>query len=236
MSRLTDPLWTQDPVWQEHQAALRAWPGVPSILELCAGTGTGGVALELLLGPDRWRCAGAYDRDAELGSVFAVLHGQTGHSQRIHCGARGDIMNMEPESFPSAHICVAGPPCPPYSSIGQRACLADDRARPFVKCIDVICNLAERPPSTGPQLMFALLENVMGVTHRPRGADASPLDVMQELLRARLGGQWAMQRIFANAADLGLPQSRPRVYLVARRMTLYPRGVPPPVQRFSRNR
>ena len=229
MSRLTDPAWAADPVWQEHQTALRGWPGRPSILELCAGAGTGGVALELLLGPDAWQNSGAYDRDAELRSVFAVLHGEPEHSRRIHCGPSGDIMNMEPGSFPSANIVVAGPPCPPYSSIGQRAGLADDRARPFVKCIDIICNLAERPASTGTRLWFFLLENVMGVRFRTRGAEGSPLDAMQELLRARLGGEWAMQRVFAKAADFGLPQSRPRVYLVGRRMAMYPRGAPPPV-------
>lgn len=223
MSRLSAAPWAADTVWQSHIHALRDWPAGFRVLELCAGAGTAGVALELLLGSGRWQSAGAWDRDPELRHVHAVLNGTLAG---VHLGSDGDILAANLSAFPSAHAVIAGPPCPPYSSIGQRQGLQDERARPFVRCIDVIGELASRPAAAGPQLVFFMLENVTGVTFRPRGASASPLDALQDLLRSKLGSGWSLQRVLVNAADFGLPQSRQRVYLVGRRSQCYPRGVP----------
>jgi hypothetical protein len=153
MARITDPPWAADAVWQEHKTALDQWPAGLAVLELCAGAGTAGIALQLLLGPGKWETAGAYDMDPELNSVHALLHGQTAAAQRVHCGASGDILTIDVDRFPPAHIIVAGPPCPPYSSIGKRAGLADERARPFVRCIDIICQQASRQ---GPRPLLFL--------------------------------------------------------------------------------
>lgn len=231
MARLTEPPWIADPVWQQHKAALESWPAGLTVLELCAGAGTACVALELLLGPARWQTAGVYDRDPDLAPVHAVLHPPAASRGRVHSGPSGDVMAVNMASLPDANVIVAGPPCPPYSSIGKRAGLADDRARPFVRCIDIICHMASR--TARQPLIFFLLENVVGVTFRPKGAAGSPLDSLQELLRDRLGQGWVLQRILVNANDYGLPQSRQRVYLVGRRTQCYPRGMPAVAQPFD---
>ena len=64
----------------------------------------------------------ALDVDVELGSALLWLHGS--QSERIHLGTNGDILQAAFWDWPVADIVIAGPPCPPWSSLvvpGARA-------------------------------------------------------------------------------------------------------------------
>jgi len=78
---------------------------------------TGYLALCELLGQSKVSLAGLYDTDAELRSVADVVHPG---SDRVHLGAAGDVLGMDVDQFPDSEVVIAGPPCPPWASLGKR--------------------------------------------------------------------------------------------------------------------
>ena len=235
------PPWVRDNTWQMSKQRLANLPFAPSVLELCAGAGTASLALKLLLGPDRVRLAGAWDLDPELQGIHKVVHGP-GQQQAVHLGKRaGDILTTDLANFPSANILVAGPPCPPFSSCGKRRLWEDPRGRPFERCVEVITELDSRCPMVGvdgqpghrDELMFFLLENVAGITHVPSGAVQSPLDTLLLDMRRQLRpAGWLVQYVTANALHYGLPQNRPRIYILGRKVKFYTQYIPRGAPRF----
>ena len=108
-SAIAPPAWTADSTWRSLKAELDGFPGGLTLLEMCAGCGTAGLALSLLLGPGRWSLSGLYNRDPELRPVLGA-HEQDMH--QCHLGlCSGDLLRIPVEDFPSAHVVVAGPPC-----------------------------------------------------------------------------------------------------------------------------
>lgn len=229
-------MWTTDPVWRGHVAALAAFPPGFSVLELCAGAGTATIALQLLLGQDKVNLAGAWDIAEGLETVHAAV---SPAGAPVHLGKpMGDILATDLRSFPSANAVVCGPPCPPFSSQGSRKAFGDSRAAPFNRCIEVICELSQRRnPDSGAdrQLMFFMLENVVGISHMSPTLEQSPLDTYMTTLRSRLGSDWQITFARVNTLEYGLPQSRPRIYVLGRRRAFYPHywpaRVPPPFAR-----
>ena len=138
-------------------------------------------------------------------------------------------------SFPCANIVVGGPPCPPFSSCGRRLAMQDSRARPFERCIEVICELdnRRRKGQATRELCFFILENVTGICFKPNRGSPSALDMMLATLRARLKERWLISAIRVNTLNYGLPQNRERIYIIGRRASLYQLHVPrdPPVFR-----
>ena len=226
--------WTKDVVWQSHVTALRDFPNGFSILELCAGAGTASIAMDNLLGKGKSTLAGAWDISKELKVIYDCVHIP---SAQVHLGRRdGDILATDLSAFPCANAVIGGPPCPPFSSVGKRRALADERSRPFERCIDIIVELDSRVKrgSSSAPLMFFILENVLGIRHRSAPEEASPLDILMNQLRRRLGEGWAFRPVVANALDYGLPQSRRRVYLVGRKLLWYPIRQPVQPPSFER--
>ena len=229
---LGDVLWSRDPVWQGHVGALVNFPAGLSVLELCAGASTASIALRLLLGDGQMRLAGAWDIAEGLQPIFDIVHGPSEH---VHLGPhRGNIMTQPLDSFPSANLVVAGPPCPPFSACGNRKALSDPRARPFERCVDIIAELDNRKRTrpSDPELMFFVLENVVGICHKAAGATTSPLDTILDILSQRMGPEWSVQTIRVNTKDYGLPQNRERMYIIGRRANFYTEGHPSMPPRF----
>ena len=131
-------------------------------------------------------------------------------------------------SFPCANIAVCGPPCPPFSSCGRRLAMQDVRARPFERCIEVICELDNRfrQGQATRELCFFLLENVAGIGFKPNRDTPSALDMLMATLRERLKQHWLISAIRVNTLDYGLPQNRDRIYIIGRRANLYQMHVP----------
>ncbi len=223
------PQWASDPVWAGHVNALAGFPRGLSILELCGGASTACLAAELLLGRGAVRLSGFYDTDPECRPMVRLVHG----SNRAVCigSPAGDILRKSPNVFPPANAVISGPPCPPWSSVGARGAFDDLRARVFVKVVDIIVNQSRRRSGGQCPLMFFVLENVEGFTHRLRGEPAAS-DVLLQRLRVGLAGQWHLDLYHLNTADFGLPQSRRRVYLVGRSAQWFANAARPVVPHF----
>ena len=221
------PEWTQDPTWRRHRAALADLPHDMRLIEICAGVGTAGIAMSLIQGKDAWKSVGVWDIDACLAPVIEMVHGTGTH---VHVGLlNGNIMAAQLNDFPSADVMVAGPPCPPFSSLGNRRALEDRRAAVFMKTIEIIEALACRPHDA---LRMFVLENVMGIAHRANGTGQPPLEVIKSELIARLPRGWTVQHWALDARDFGLPQRRSRIYIVGRNPEWFPVAPTPPPTAF----
>ena len=225
------PPWTADDVWRDTVGSLVNFPPGLSVIELCAGAGTASIVLKMLLGQDKQvHLSGAWDISPDLAPIFRTVHGNL--DNKVHLGkTRGDIMATSLASFPCANILVGGPPCPPFSSCGRRLAMADTRARPFERCIEVICELdnRRRKGKARRELMFFVLENVAGITHKVSRDKPSPLDMLLATLRERLKEQWLISAIRVNTVDYGLPHNRERVYVIGRLASLYQSYLPPAI-------
>ena len=150
----------------------------------------------------------------------------------IHLGQRGDILNTPMSDFPDANVLVAGPPCPPWSALGKRAIHEDARAHPFDQVINIMVELNNRRRAChghldgdgqlGDRLLFFVLENVTGIAFK-QNAGASELDRVCASMKQRLGADWMVRPMELNALHYGLPQSRPRIYIVGRKLSEYMR-------------
>ena len=196
-------------------------------------------SIEVAAWPDKMRVAGAWDTDPELSGIHDVINGEDAHT--VHLGQQaGDILTTELTTFPSANILVAGPPCPPFSSCGKRMALEDSRSQPFKRCVDILEELDTRArPVEGAQghhdeLMFFLLENVMGINFVSHFNQPTALETLLDELRGRLGSTWLVQFVKANAWNYGLPQNRPRIYIVGRKTKFYTEYIPRGPQHFER--
>ena len=70
-------------------------------------------------------------------------------------------------------------------------------------------------------VVLFIFENADGVNHKAQGQLTSPLHSSMELWRKKVGQAWPSQALRLSALDFGLPQRRPRVYLVGRQSTHY---------------
>lgn len=113
------------------------------------------------------------------------------------------------------HVLIAGPPCPPFSKMGRQDAFEDPRASVFWRCVDIVIHQAK----TGSLLLF-VLENVDGLRHCPKGASHSPCDTIMKELREGLTASWSVSVIPLNSLDYGLPQRRPRTYIVGHRKSV----------------
>ncbi len=113
----TEPaLWEQDAQWVTWKTSLQSFKGTLNVLELCGGSGAGYMALQKLLPISALKLVGHWDTDLDLRPILNVLHGR---SASVHLGpVLGNIMQSSSDSFPLANILMAGPPCPPWSSMG----------------------------------------------------------------------------------------------------------------------
>lgn len=217
-------LWQQSTTWRTLQESLRKLPSGLRVLDLCGGLSSGYLALSALLGSANVKLSGHFDIDDDLRPALHAIHGESRH---VHLGNDGDIMNRAAAEFPDAEIVIAGPPCPPFSMLGKRGSFGDPRAAVFWKCIDVLTSLCERG-----DLMVFVLENVAGITKRPAGAEEAPVKtIIRELNKAM--PQMQVEMLLVNTTSFGLPHSRPRVYIVGRRASVFCRGQPPSLTPFS---
>ena len=138
---------------------------------------------------------------------------------------------MPLHEFPSAEILVAGPPCPPFSSLGVRQGLLDRRAGVFWKVVDVISELAVRKDCP---LRCFILENVAVIARRPNGTGQSPLCAILGELATRLPQSWTLQHLLMDTQSYGLPHRRPRIYIVGRNKLFFPRWPAPAPPQFRR--
>jgi DNA (cytosine-5)-methyltransferase 1 len=149
------------------------------------------------LGPN-WRCLFANDFDPKKAAAYAANWGD----DEIWCG---DVAQVRPAQLPGrADLIWASFPCQDLSLAGNGAGLNGARSGafwPFWRVIEGLINDRRKPRAI-------VLENVCGLLTSHGGSDFSTL-----CDRVGQAGYW-IGAVVADAKDF-LPQSRPRLFLIA---------------------
>lgn len=112
----------------------------------------------------------------------------------------GDITKVNPRDIPDFDIVCGGFPCQPFSNAGQKLGFDDPRGNLFFYIAEII-------KEKSPKAFF--LENVRGLLKHD---DGRTFATIQRILKDELGYSfhWKVVR----GVDFGIPQLRPRVYMV----------------------
>ena len=112
----------------------------------------------------------------------------------------GDITKVDPKSIPDFDILCAGFPCQPFSQAGFKKGFNETRGTLFFDIVNII-------KEKQPQAFF--LENVRGLQTHDNGKTFSTI---KRILEADLGYSFFYKVV--KASDFGLPQHRPRLFMV----------------------
>ena len=125
-----------------------------------------------------------------------------------------DIRNIVPEEIPDFDLLCAGFPCQPFSQAGYKRGFNDvyksERGNLFFNIADIL--EVKRPKAY-------FLENVRGLINHDRGRTFNQI---REILEQELGYSFYYQVV--KASDYGLPQLRPRTFIVGFRDESFLRG------------
>ncbi|CAE7774788.1 TRDMT1, partial [Symbiodinium pilosum] len=117
-----------------------------------------------------------------------------------------DIRRLQPKEVDFADLWILSPPCQPYTRLGRRGDLGDRRAQPLRHLSSLLSQLQQPPQAI-------LLENVVGFE-----ISESFKMITEALLQARFE-----VRVFElSPLQLGIPNRRPRIYLLARQALTWP--------------
>ncbi|KAB2966813.1 MAG: DNA methyltransferase [Thermoanaerobaculia bacterium] len=178
-----------------------------SVLELFCGLGGWRFALG-----ERGRVLAAWDVDEAARATYAENHGERPRARELATVPVDEIAALGADTW------LLSPPCQPFCRMGNRHGLADRRSRAFLRLMEVF---DAAPPA------HLVLENVEGFL----GSDAH--DLLLERLR-RHGLAWREERLCPTR--FGVPNRRPRVFVVASRRPLAartpPACEPEPLARF----
>jgi site-specific DNA-cytosine methylase len=167
-------------------------------------------ALELFSGLGGWRLAlgnkgrvaAAYDVSEAANATYALNHGQPPKARELATVPPAELASHGADTW------LLSPPCQPFCRMGNRHGLADRRCRALRHLMDLF---GDAPPER------LVLENVEGFL----GSDAHEL--LTDRLRAH--GLHCLD-LRACPSRFGLPNQRPRVFIVASRQPLAARPLP----------
>lgn len=128
----------------------------------------------------------------------------------------GNITRRDNSKLPDIDLYMCGFPCQPFSSMGEKQGLKDKRGNVFYACLDVIKRKQPR--------MF-VLENVKGLLTNDKGRTWKVIwGELSKLQKLGYNVDWKV----LNTKDYGLPQSRPRVYIVGlkKKVVVWPNKCP----------
>lgn len=124
---------------------------------------------------------------------------------------QGDITKIKNEDIPDFDVLLAGFPCQPFSTAGQRKGFADTRGTMFFEIERIL-------KAKNPQGF--LLENVPGLVSHDKENRADQIGrtlrtIISHLEDLGYNVNWKV----LNAKDFGVPQSRERIYIIGSRKT-----------------
>jgi len=167
------------------------------VLELFSGIGGWRYALEGL-----GEVVAAYDISPAACATYLHNHGQAPIARELAALATQTLAAHRADTW------VLSPPCQPFCRMGNHQGLEDRRSRAFLRLLEI---LEDAPPER------LVLENVLGF----QGSDA------HELLLARLRRHGLHHQEFQLCpTTFGVPNQRPRFYLVASRRPFSPLSPP----------
>lgn len=156
-------------------------------IDLFAGIGGMRIAFESAGG----KCVYTSEWDASAKKTYEANFGEI---------PDGDITKVDERNIPDFDLLLAGFPCQPFSTIGQRAGFKHKTQGTLF--YDVLRIIEHKRPSA------FLLENVKGLVSHDSG---KTLNIILESLNS-IGYQ--VQYRVLDAADFGVPQYRKRIYIV----------------------
>jgi len=112
-----------------------------------------------------------------------------------------DISRVRQEEVDGADLWLMSPPCQPYTRLNARLDMDDHRASPLAHLVQVLPRL-DRPPKA------LLLENVVGF---------ETSESWKHVSEALLDCGYEVRQFQLSPLQLGIPNRRPRIYVLARR-------------------
>ncbi|MBO9546134.1 DNA cytosine methyltransferase [Caulobacter sp.] len=169
----------------------------PSFLEFFAGGGMARIGLG-----DGWTCAFANDFDAVKADVYRANFADA--AEHFHTG---DVFALKADEIPTADLAWASSPCQDFSLAGARAGLAGGKSSAFFGFWTLMKTMSAQ--DRAPPVI--VIENVVGLLTSHHGDDFTALcGALSEE-----GYRFGALEIDASAF---VPQSRPRVFVVATRL------------------
>lgn len=167
-----------------------AWWERPAVLEICAGGGGQALGLEWA----GWNPVGVNEIDGTACNTLRLNR----PSWNV---IEGDIRELDGREFRGVDLIAGGVPCPPFSIAGKRLGREDERDL-FPEALRLV---EEARPTA------VMIENVPGFA-TSRFADYRE-QIRQFLIRLGYDVAWQV----LNSSEHGVPQLRPRFFLVAMR-------------------
>lgn len=132
-----------------------------------------------------------------------------------------DIRTITPKDLPDFDILCAGFPCQPFSQAGYKRGFEDNHNS---ERGNLFFNIAEIIAEKQPKAFF--LENVRGIVNHD---DGKTFKIIRNILENELGYSFYFKIV--HASDYGLPQLRPRAFMVGFRDEDFMKGFhfPPPI-------
>ncbi len=164
-----------------------------SFVDLCSGIG----GLKYGLVSFGWNCLKSIDHDPDMVEMHRMVAG----SCDLH-----DITKINPELIPKADFLVAGFPCQPFSSSGNKLGFNHKSGNVFesiLKFIDYI------------KYEYLLFENVEGLLKNQQGYTFAKIILL--LIENGYRVQWCT----IDANQLGVVQTRPRLFIFCHRGDLF---------------
>jgi DNA (cytosine-5)-methyltransferase 1 len=115
-----------------------------------------------------------------------------------------DIRNITPSDIPDFDVLCAGFPCQPFSQAGHKRGFDDNHSS---ERGNLFFNIAEIIAEKRPKAFF--LENVRGIVNHDNG---NTFKVIRDILEKELGYSFYFKVV--KATDYGLPQHRPRAFMI----------------------
>ncbi len=171
-----------------------------TFIDLFAGIGGFHLAMHSLGG----ECVFASELDANARKTYKHNFKKISPKLFENGNFNDDIRNIIPEEIPDFDVLCAGFPCQPFSQAGYKRGFSDnhksERGNLFFNIVDII--EAKRPKAF-------FLENVRGIVSHDNG---KTFKVIRNILEEELGYSFYYKVV--KASEYGLPQLRPRAFMI----------------------
>ena len=165
--------------------------------DLCAGIGGFRLGLEEVGG----NCIYSSEIDADCERTYQGNFGNSFDAKDIH--------SINESQFPYVDVLCAGFPCQPFSIAGKRLGFSDERGSIYFKISSIVKEVQ-------PKVVF--LENVANLVRMDSG------NTFREIAKDLDSIGYEVHYDILDSANFGVPQTRPRVYIVAVRKDIYSFG------------
>lgn len=146
------------------------------------------------------KCVFASEWDDAARKTYEFNHKKSAKAMFDAGNFTGDITKVDTTTIPDFDVLCAGFPCQPFSQAGVKKGFNEARGTLF---FDIVRIIKEKQP----QAFF--LENVR---HLLKHEDGKTFATIKNILEKELGYSFAYKIV--KASDFGLPQNRPRLFMV----------------------